>query len=307
VSAKEGQSESTYRVLLDGTLNSAALDEVSRRLSARFAGTAEQMKLLLSSPGYVLKKGISKQEAEAYQQALAECGANGVIKEDTLLLTIDLPDAAKPVASDVMQTGREAEDEKLVRRLADYKRLSGFFWIGLGILQLISVFGAIAGVWNIIIGFLCFPLAKRIRNRDPSVPKDFEPVWLLVVIGLVNIFLGGLVGVAIVAFEFFIRDKVLSNQYLFGRPIPNFPLEPTKLQELNSAGLTPGKAAVSFQEPMTFPPGTTLYAAGKNRLALLPDSTVVLDDGGVGKLFSSAVDYRGWARDREAWEIIRQF
>jgi hypothetical protein len=37
----------------------------------------------------------------------------------------------------------------------------------------------------------------------------------LIVIGVINLALGGVVGVVFVAFDFYIRDKILTNAYLF--------------------------------------------------------------------------------------------
>ena len=49
------------------------------------------------------------------------------------------------------------------------------------------------------------------------MPFDFEPIVGLVVIGLINLILGGVIGVAIVGLDFYVRDQVLSNRRLFDR------------------------------------------------------------------------------------------
>jgi hypothetical protein len=55
---------------------------------------------------------------------------------------------------------------------------------------------------------------KKIVARRADVPRDFEGVTGLIVIGIVNLLLGGVVGILCVAFDFYIRDCVLSNRHL---------------------------------------------------------------------------------------------
>jgi hypothetical protein len=205
---QEGAPEK-YRVVLGGVLSSD-VGAVAVKLAVRFSGNPQQMRLLLSTPGHVLKRSLSQAEAKVYQQALTECGAHSFIEDDTSTLEIDLPKINQP-------TQREDEDEKLIRRIADYEHFSGIFWIILGVVQLITVYLALAGIWNIVNGILTFPMVKKIRSRQASVPKAFEPIWLLILIGIVNLLFGAVIGVALVAFDFVIRDKILSNRQLFVR------------------------------------------------------------------------------------------
>lgn len=109
----------------------------------------------------------------------------------------------------------QGEDQNLVRRLADYERMSGIFWIVLGAVQICLLVTALAGMWNIYAGVTRMKAAKRILERDPAIPAAFESIGQLVIIGVINLVLGGLVGVLFVGFDFFIRDKVLTNAHLF--------------------------------------------------------------------------------------------
>ena len=114
--------------------------------------------------------------------------------------------------------GAPATPEQTVRRLADYEKFSGWFWIVLGIVQVVLVVTIIAGVWNIVAGTSRLRAAKLVRARDARVPQVFQGVLGLVVVGVVNVLLGGLVGVIGVAADFFIRDSVLKNAHLFTEP-----------------------------------------------------------------------------------------
>jgi hypothetical protein len=57
--------------------------------------------------------------------------------------------------------------------------------------------------------------SKRILERDPTIPSEFESIAQLVIIGVINLVLGGLIGVLFVGFDFYIRDKVLTNAHIF--------------------------------------------------------------------------------------------
>jgi hypothetical protein len=106
-----------------------------------------------------------------------------------------------------------------VRRIGDYERISGIIWIVLGVLQICSIYGIIAGVWNLFAGSSRLRMAKMISQRRANAPREFEGVTGLIVIGIVNLFLGGVIGILCVAFDFYIRDRVLSNRHLFDQQV----------------------------------------------------------------------------------------
>lgn len=106
-------------------------------------------------------------------------------------------------------------DDDAVRRIADYERLSGIFWMCLGVIQVLSVVGIVAGIWNIFAATSRFALVPRIRRRDPEVPELYEGMGGIVIIAIVNLLLGGVIGLAFAAFDFYIRDQVLRNRVLF--------------------------------------------------------------------------------------------
>lgn len=106
-------------------------------------------------------------------------------------------------------------DAETIRRIADYERVSAILWMILGIVQILSIVAIIAGVWNVFAAWSRFRLVPFIRDRDSRVPAAYEGVAGLVIIGLINLLLGGLIGVLFITFDFIIRDKVLSNRRLF--------------------------------------------------------------------------------------------
>lgn len=109
----------------------------------------------------------------------------------------------------------EIDGELTIRRLGDYERISGILWIVLGAFQILTIIGIIAGIWNIFAGISRMKVSKRIKARENAVPGIFEDYTQLVVIGIINLLVGGVVGVVFVAFDFYIRDVVLKNARLF--------------------------------------------------------------------------------------------
>ena len=113
-------------------------------------------------------------------------------------------------------TAELSQDDILIARIADYQRISGILWIVIGIIQVLLIYTVIAGVWNIFAGVSRIRMVDRIKRREANIPTEFESVTQLVIIGVINLVFGGLIGLVFVGFDFFIRDKILSNRHLFG-------------------------------------------------------------------------------------------
>jgi hypothetical protein len=68
------------------------------------------------------------------------------------------------------------------------------------------------------------------------------------------------------------------------------------------------KGLISFREAMRFPKGTTVYKIKGPRVAVLPDYSLIMDDGGLGgRAFESASEYRARTGDRDDWDAIKTF
>ena len=105
--------------------------------------------------------------------------------------------------------------DAVIKQIHDYEKLSCIFWGVLGVLQCLSGFAIVAGIWNIVAVFQGKKLLPRILARDKEIPSLYEPIWPIVGIGLVNLFLGGIIGVGFAVFDYIIRGKVLANAALF--------------------------------------------------------------------------------------------
>jgi Protein of unknown function (DUF2510) len=109
----------------------------------------------------------------------------------------------------------ESPDVTLIRRIATYERVSGWFWIALGVLQTLSLFLIIAGVWNIVAGVSRLKMAPRVERREASVPPSFEGLAMLIVVGIINFLFGAVIGLILVGVDLYVRDQILKNRHLF--------------------------------------------------------------------------------------------
>ena len=107
------------------------------------------------------------------------------------------------------------EDELTIRRIADYYFLSSWFWLVLGIIQVICCITCIAGAWNIFAAVTRFKLVDRIKKRDQNIPKEHEDLVGLIIIAVINLVFGGMIGIAFALFDYYIRDLILKNTKLF--------------------------------------------------------------------------------------------
>ncbi len=87
--------------------------------------------------------------------------------------------------------------------------------VAIGMQNCESIFLFVTGVWNVFAALSRFKMVKMIEKRLGSVVKSYESVSQLVVIGIVNLLIGGFIGALWVIFDFIIRDKVLKNRHLF--------------------------------------------------------------------------------------------
>lgn len=138
------------------------------------------------------------------------CGSCGkALLQENNPLTV--PNPNKNTAPGNMMTDSEYE----VKRIADYQKISNIIWLVIGILQVCSVYLIIAGVWNIIATCTNWKLPRKILNKDADIPEHYESIAGLIVFLVINLLVGGVLGVLFVIFDFYIRSLVLQNRNLF--------------------------------------------------------------------------------------------
>jgi hypothetical protein len=96
-------------------------------------------------------------------------------------------------------------------------------WIILGVLQIIIalaatnfIYVAIAGIWNIVNAAIFLKNANDIVAGNPNVVSYFDKrLTGLIVILVVNLFIGGFIGVILAVIELVNRNYVLNNRMAF--------------------------------------------------------------------------------------------
>ena len=75
----------------------------------------------------------------------------------------------------------------------------------------------IIGGWNIIAlqSYRAYP--DLIRERSKEIPSLFENMTQLIVIAFINLVIGWYIGLALIAFDFYIRKRVIDNMDIFNR------------------------------------------------------------------------------------------
>ena len=148
-------------------------------------------------------------------ERLARLRRNGTLSEDEfsgLKAKLLARPAASPRAAGLSPPEPEAQT---IRPRAEYMKLSGIAWIVVGTLQICMIVTIIAGIWNVAIGVSRLSEAKAITRRDLQAVENVRGTTQLVVVGLVNLFLGAIIGVILIGVDFSVRDQILKNERLF--------------------------------------------------------------------------------------------
>jgi hypothetical protein len=99
----------------------------------------------------------------------------------------------------------------------------------LGIIQVLTVVGIIAGAWNIYAATTRIKVAPRIERRESGVPSAFASLTGYVIIGVINLVLGGVIGLILLGVDLYVRDQVLKHRNLFGVNVQQAPVGTTPL------------------------------------------------------------------------------
>lgn len=107
--------------------------------------------------------------------------------------------------------------EQVVRRIWTLELISCICWILIGAVQVYFLYTAAAGVWNIVNAIIGLVNLRNIKvGNTQVVPFYDQKKTMLIIFAVVNLVLGGVVGVLLVLLEWYIRDYVLKNRWAFG-------------------------------------------------------------------------------------------
>lgn len=124
-----------------------------------------------------------------------------------------------PPAADA---GQSSANIKIARKVAQYEKLLNILWIVIGIYQIFIglSFGyyltAALGVYNVCMTINGFRSIKNIYAGNPNVVKWYEDKFIWIIIfAVINLIIGGVIGVFLSLFNLYIRDYVLKHKYVF--------------------------------------------------------------------------------------------
>ena len=126
------------------------------------------------------------------------------------------PYCPAPYVLNVQRTAPVSGPAAVAAKVRRGEVVSNVIWIVLGVLQCVTLYAAAAGVWNVINAILALRNVKHIQPGNAGVVPYFDQrrTWLIV-LAVVNIVLGGVVGIVLVLWEWHLRDFVLRNRSAF--------------------------------------------------------------------------------------------
>lgn len=109
-----------------------------------------------------------------------------------------------------------SEPEQIATKIQRRERLSCVLWIVIAVVQIVTLLGIPAGLWNGINAIVRLRSIKNITPGNPAVVGwyDERKAWLIV-FAVVNLVIGGVVGVFLVAHDWSLRDYVLQHRSVF--------------------------------------------------------------------------------------------
>lgn len=107
------------------------------------------------------------------------------------------------------------KENAIINKIADCQKISNILWLIISIIQILSIICIIAGIWNLVAVICSWKTPKKILHMDKDIPSYYEGVAGLIIAAIVNFLLGGLIGVILIGFDFYIRHLVLANKHLF--------------------------------------------------------------------------------------------
>lgn len=116
-------------------------------------------------------------------------------------------------------TDSRASQNPVIRKIASHQKTSNIIWLIIAIIQICSVYLIIAGIWNLIGTICAWKFPERILNQDSTIPDEYQGIVGLIIMAIVNLLVGGVIGIILIVFDFHIRNLVLENRHLFNRAV----------------------------------------------------------------------------------------
>lgn len=106
----------------------------------------------------------------------------------------------------------------VLQNIGSKEKIGGIIWIVVATIQLLIGLAynwvtLLIGVWNLVIGITRITNAGKMEERADGIVEAYEKSLTSTIIFLVlNIFIGGLIGIAGAIYDLVVRNYVLNNQ-----------------------------------------------------------------------------------------------
>lgn len=112
--------------------------------------------------------------------------------------------------------------EEVIQKVKSYEKISNILWLIIGALQIFVglqagfYLTAILGAYNIVIAVVGFNNLKNICIGNENVVEWYDKrlTWIII-FAIINLIIGGIIGVLIALFNLYTRDYALKHKYAF--------------------------------------------------------------------------------------------
>lgn len=109
-----------------------------------------------------------------------------------------------------------AQAKRVAGHVRRWKMTFQICWIVIGVIQIITIVFGIAGIWNIVNSAIGICNTSHIQAGNRSVYLSYKnSLQSLVYFAVINIFLGGVIGIFVVVGNLLLRNYVIKHKWAF--------------------------------------------------------------------------------------------
>lgn len=109
-------------------------------------------------------------------------------------------------------------DMKVVKTLASKVHTESVIWIVISVFQILSIVGALVGIYNLIISIMNLDSSKKMLAYPVGIVRSFEPLTGSIVVLCINLFFGAFIGIIGSLYHIFgVRGYVMEHRDAFLR------------------------------------------------------------------------------------------
>lgn len=126
------------------------------------------------------------------------------------------PVREKAIKSDNAALASNLNADEIAKRIADKERKSRTIWLVIGIIQIVTVIFIIVGIWNVYAASTHRKAALNIEARKAFIPMAYKrSLARYIFFIMLNMVLGGFIGVIGCFYDLHIRSAILKNAEIF--------------------------------------------------------------------------------------------